>query len=98
MKDLTPSAVITANAVMLECGSGAGAPAAHRQCGRMCQRLVHDAVPLRQAQEGSKLFFRGVGVKRELKSYVLEADWNFLGQTKCSSEVEVAFSLKRGIS
>jgi len=60
--------------------------------------LVHNAVPFGQAQERGELFFRSVGVKRELQPYVLEPDWNLLGQTKRSPEVEITFGLERGIS
>jgi len=40
--------------------------ACDRQCGRVRQRLVHNAVALGQSQECGELFFRRVGVEREL--------------------------------
>ena len=48
------------------------------QRGWMCQRLVHNAVPLGQAQEGGQLFLGSVGVERELQPDTLKSGGNLL--------------------
>ena len=64
----------------------------------MRQRLEHDAVPFGEAQKRGKLLLRRVGIERELQSYALEAYRYFLREAQRSAEVEITFSLERGIA
>ena len=60
--------------------------------GRMIKRLVNDAIPFRQAKQGSELLFAGVSIQIELQTNLLESDRDIFGHSQSAAKIEIAFS------
>jgi len=57
----------------------------------LTERLIDDAIALREALQGGELFRRRVGIEFETEPDLLEADGRILRDSKRPPKIQVAF-------
>lgn len=64
----------------------------------MSEGLEYHAIAFGQTDQGVDFFLGGIRVESEAQANLLEADWDFLGDTQGAAEVESAFGGKSGVA
>jgi hypothetical protein len=65
---------------------------------RLAERLIHDAVTLRQLQQRRNLLGGGIGIERDIQPDRAEADTRVLRHTKRPAKIQIAFGRDRRVA